>query len=162
MSWFALRFGFSWLGAVYLALLFIPNGIFASSPPAEFSALSAGEPTVLVSLERTGQALACIFVVCTAKLQPGRSHVWLLYLAGILMGVYELWWIWYFHGPRTLESFYAPLLFIPVPGAVLPVAALLLLGIYAQSFWLLLSGLILGIGHIGIHVQHAVSLGLYG
>jgi len=50
------------------------------------------------------------------------------------------------------------LLLIPAPGATLPVAAFLLLGIYGKVIWLIISSVILGIGHIGIHMQHIKRL----
>ena len=70
------------------------------------------------------------------------------------MALYELWWARYFRGPKTLESFYGSLLGIPVPGAVLPVAAFLLLSIYGRVIWLAGAAVVLGIGHIGIHLRH--------
>ena len=50
--------------------------------------------------------------------------------------------------------FYRGFLGVPVAGAVLPVFAFLLLGIYAEVIWLILSSILLGVGHIGIHLQH--------
>ena len=43
---------------------------------------------------------------------------------------------------------------VPVAGATLPVVAFFLLGVYGKVIWLLISVVILGIGHIGIHLQH--------
>ena len=40
-------------------------------------------------------------------------------------------------------------------GATLPVAAFFLLGVYGRNNPMLLSTVILGIGHIGIHLAHA-------
>jgi len=42
----------------------------------------------------------------------------------------------------------------PVAGATLPVTAFLLLGIYGLNVWLIVAVVILGIGHIGIHLRH--------
>jgi len=36
----------------------------------------------------------------------------------------------------------------------LPVAAFFPLGVYGKVVWLLISMMVLGIGHIGIHLQH--------
>ena len=47
---------------------------------------------------------------------------------------------------------------VPMAGATLPVAAFLLLGIYGQVIWMVLSAAVLGIGHIGIHWQHRRAL----
>lgn len=72
----------------------------------------------------------------------------------VLMILYEFWWIKYFKSERTLGDFYNSFLGIPVPGATLPVIAFLFLGIYRKVIWLILSAIIFGIGHIGIHIQH--------
>lgn len=34
------------------------------------------------------------------------------------------------------------------------VAAVILIGIYGRNFFLIIAGIILGIGHIGIHWEH--------
>ena len=53
-----------------------------------------------------------------------------------------------------MKDFYSSFCGIPVAGATLPVIAFFLLGIYGSNVFLLVSVLILGIGHIGIHLQH--------
>lgn len=70
------------------------------------------------------------------------------------MILYELSWIRYFRNEHTEENFYRSFWGIPVPGASLPVMAFLLLGIYGKIIWLIASAIIIGIGHIGIHIQH--------
>ncbi len=70
------------------------------------------------------------------------------------MILYEGWWIRYFKSRKTLPDFYSSFLGIPVAGASLPVAAFFLLGVYGNVVWLMISAVILGIGHIGIHLQH--------
>jgi len=68
--------------------------------------------------------------------------------------MYEYWWIRYFKSERQLKDFYSSLWGIPVAGATLPVVAFFFLGIYGKVVWLIVSVVILGIGHIGIHLQH--------
>ncbi len=53
-----------------------------------------------------------------------------------------------------MGDFYSSLLGIPVAGATLPVASFLLLAVYGKNVALGVSVLILGIGHIGIHLMH--------
>ena len=53
-----------------------------------------------------------------------------------------------------MTDFYSSFLGIPVAGASLPVAAFLFLGIYGGNLLLILSVVVLGIGHIGIHLSH--------
>lgn len=49
---------------------------------------------------------------------------------------------------------YSSLFGIPVAGATLPIISFVFLGIYGSNVFLLVSVIILGIGHIGIHLQH--------
>ena len=63
-----------------------------------------------------------------------------------------------FRSEQSLHDFYSDFLHIPLAGATLPVLAFFLLGIHGQVIWMLLSITILGIGHIGIHLQHALQL----
>lgn len=49
---------------------------------------------------------------------------------------------------------------VPLAGATLPVISFFLLGIYGKVVWLLISTIILGIGHIGIHMQHSKEISI--
>lgn len=53
-----------------------------------------------------------------------------------------------------MKDYYSSLLGIPVAGATLPVIAVFLLSVYALNPFLALASVILGIGHIGIHLAH--------
>jgi hypothetical protein len=79
--------------------------------------------------------------------------IWLI-AALILMIMYEVFWVRYFRSEKTMKDFYSSLLGIPVAGATLPVIVVLLLAIYGRNPLLFVAGIILGIGHIGIHLQH--------
>ena len=57
-----------------------------------------------------------------------------------------------------MKDFYSSFLGIPVAGATLPIIAFLFLGIYGKNPFLILSVIILGIGHIGIHWNHRKEL----
>ena len=74
------------------------------------------------------------------------------------MILYEIYWIKYFKSKKTMQDFYSSLLGIPVAGASLPVIAFLLLAVYGKSIPLLIAVVILGIGHIGIHINHKKEL----
>ena len=74
------------------------------------------------------------------------------------MIMYEIWWVRYFRSEKRIRDFYSSFLFVPVAGATLPIIAFLLLGIYGKVIWLIVSTIILGIGHIGIHLQHKREL----
>ena len=70
------------------------------------------------------------------------------------MILYEVFWIRYFRSEKTMKDFYSSILGIPVAGATLPVLAFLLLAIYGKNIILGIAVVILGIGHIGIHLMH--------
>lgn len=74
------------------------------------------------------------------------------------MLLYELWWIRYFRSEQKLSDFYSSFLGVPLAGATLPVISFFLLGIYGKVIWLIAAALILGVGHIGIHMQHSKEL----
>lgn len=150
-----MRFGFSIIGVIFLAMLFVPNILWARNQPSGYAELSKHECPVLLMLERIGQvatSCAAVVFVCPQDL----SMPWLLWLvaATILMLLYETAWLRYFKGGGELELMYAPLGPIPVPLASLPVAAFILLGVWYQSPVAVAGAIILGIGHIGIHLEH--------
>jgi hypothetical protein len=152
------RLGFSYIGAVWLAMLLVPNLLWARHMPQGCTA--QGENRALVLLERLGQAAVtcCALVFTDFNLRPWSP--WSLWLAGslLLLLLYELWWLRYLRSPRQPEDLYRSLLGVPLPGAVLPVAAFLLLGLYGRVLWMLLAAALLGVGHIGVHWGHRQTL----
>lgn len=150
--------GFSYVGTLFLLLLFIPNIIWTKNMPEGYT--SKNENKILLFLERTGEILVCCCAVLFTDFNLHKWSAWSWWLAAsvIFMILYELWWIRYFRSPKKLSDFYSSFLGIPVAGATLPVIAFFLLGIYGKIIWMLIATIILGIGHIGIHMQHAFSL----
>lgn len=148
------HFGFSYIGLLFLLMLFIPNLIWAKNMPQGYT--SENENRVLLLLERTGEVLTTCCALLFSDFNIGKWSGWSFWLiaAFAAMVLYELWWIRYFRSKRELSDFYSSFFGIPVAGATLPVVAVFLLGIYGKVIWMLISGVILGIGHIGIHLQH--------
>lgn len=150
--------GFSYIGLIWLALLFAPNLMWARKQPQGYEA--AGESKWLRALERVGQ----VGVTCTALLfsdfNVGPLSPRILWLAGsfVLLMLYEAWWVRYFKSRRTLDDFYSSFCGLPVAGATLPVLAFFLLGLYGRVVWLLAATAVLAVGHIGIHLQHRRAL----
>ena len=154
-----MQFGFSIVGVVFLAMLFVPNIRWAKSQPPGYEEISRHENKALLLFERVGQVLATCSAVVFVYPQ-GLSLPWLLWLliAFLLMLLYEAAWIRYFKGGEKLVDMYRPLGPIPVPIASLPVVAFALLGIWHQSPIAVIAAVILGIGHIGIHLGHLREL----
>ena len=108
-------------------------------------------------LERIGEVLVSAFALVFSDFNLRPRDAWCLWLilSFALMLLYEAFWIRYFKSGRTMSDFYRGFAGIPVAGATLPVAAFLLLGVYGKNIPMLLATIILGIGHIGIHLAHA-------
>ncbi len=150
--------GFSYIGLIFLLMLMIPNLIWTKRQPKGYD--PGNENKVLLVFERAGQAcVTCAALVFSDYNIRGWSP-WALWLiaAFILMVLYECWWIRYFRSEKALSDFYSSFFGVPVAGATLPVAAFFLLGVYGKVIWLMLSVVLLGIGHIGIHLQHRRNL----
>ncbi len=152
------HFGFSYIGLIFLLLLFIPNMIWTGKKPQGYT--SENENKILLMFERTGEILTviCAIVFDDFNLHGWSDWSWWLIASFVLMAMYELWWIRYFRSERKLSDFYSNFMGIPLAGATLPVLSFFLLGIYGKVIWLAAAALILGFGHIGIHMQHSREL----
>lgn len=146
--------GFSYIGLLFILMLMIPNMIWAKNQPQEYTAQN--ENKILQFLERIGEVLTtcCALFFSDFNLNKWSNRSWWLIAAILLMILYEIWWLRYFKSSRTLADFYSSFYGIPVAGASLPVLAFFFLGIYGKVVWMLFACLLLGIGHIGIHLQH--------
>lgn len=155
-----MNFGFSYIGLIFLAMLTIPNLIWTKNMPADYDKYVKNENKVLVILERVGEILvSCVSLIFSDFNINGITY-WSLWLSGaaLLMILYEIYWIRYFKSEKTMKVFYRDLFGIPVAGATLPVFAFLLLGIYGKNIFMIVSVVILGIGHIGIHLDHSKEI----
>ena len=146
--------GFSYVGLIFMFMLIIPNLIWTRKQPQDYSAKN--ENRFLSVLERVGEVLTTCCALLFSDFNLQQRSKWLLWLvaAFALMILYEIWWVRYFKSERKLSDFYSSFLGIPVAGATLPVIAFFLLGIYGKVIWMMIASIILGIGHIGIHLQH--------
>ena len=151
-----MHFGFSYVGMIFLFLLMIPNIIWTKNQPKGYEQYVGNENRVLLALERIGEVLvSCVALIFSDfNFQPWSNWSWWLIAAFAVMILYEIFWIRYFKSEKTMQDFYSSLVGIPVAGATLPVVAFLLLAVYGRNIILGVSDLILGIGHIGIHLMH--------
>lgn len=148
------HFGFSYVGVIYLAMLFIPNLLWTKAKPQGYN--PGTENRLLLALERVGQAAVTCYAVVFSDFNLRPWSPWSWWLAGsfLLMVSYEVWWARYFRSEHRMKDFTASLLGVPVAGATLPVLAFLLLGVYGRVIWMVLASAVLGVGHIGIHLGH--------
>ena len=151
-----MNFGFSYVGLVFLLMLIVPNLLWTKNQPLDYEKYAARENKVLLALERIGEvAVSCLVLVFSDfNFRSFSAWVWWLVAAFCLMLLYEVYWIRYFRSEKTMGDFYNSLFKIPVPGASLPVAAFFLLSVYGKNPVLGIAVVILGVGHIGIHLMH--------
>ena len=153
--------GFSYVGLIFLVMLFVPNFMWTKYKPKDYEKYAKNENKLLLALERAGEAAVSVLVLVFSDYDPKGLDIRLLWLAAAfaLVALYEAFWIRYFRSERTMRDFYASLLGIPVAGATLPVAAVLLIAVYGKNPFLFAAGVVLGTGHIGIHLAHKKEAG---
>ena len=151
-----MHFGFSYIGLIYLVMLMVPNIIWAKHKPKDYEKYVVNESKVLGAFERTGEVLVTTIVLIFSDFNLRPWTWWSLWLAAsfVLMILYEIYWVRYFKSEKTMRDQYKSFLCFPVAGASLPVMAFFLLGIYGANIFMLVSVVILGVGHIGIHLAH--------
>lgn len=150
------HFGFSYVGFIYLLMLFIPNILWTKHKPADYEQYVQRENKVLQMLERIGEVSVCCCVLLFSDFNIRTDSVWCIWLllSFLLMLLYEAYWVGYFRSEKNMSDFYRSFCGFPAAGATLPVCAFFLLGIYGSNVFLLVADTILGIGHICIHLQH--------
>ena len=149
------HFGFSYVGLIYLLMLFIPNIVWAKNRPVGYEQYTGNENKFLMTLERIGEILVCICALVFSDFNIRKTYWagWLV-LSFLFMVLYEIYWIRYFRSEKSMKEFYRSLIGFKVPEASLPVITFFLLGIYGSNAPMLISAIILGIGHIEIHILH--------
>ena len=151
-----IHFGFCYVGLIYLLMLFTPNIIWAKNKPADYDKYAANESKVLLLFERAGEVLLSIGALIFSDCNIRTDSIWCLWLllSFLFMVFYELYWIRYFKSSKTMADQYSTFLIFPVAGASLPCLAFFALGIYGTNIFLIISSIIMTIGHVGIHLAH--------
>ncbi len=160
--------GFSYGGLLFLLALMIPNLIWSKYKPKNYEVYAARESKVLLVFERIGEVLVTIILLCFKDFNPfivmtneGPIIPPRTYWLGVVIYmfiIYEGYWITYFRSKHEMKDMYTSFFGVPLAGAIPPVVAAIIMGIYANNYLLVVAAIILGIGHIGIHYQHYKEL----
>ncbi len=150
------NFGFSYVGLFFIMMLIIPNIMWSKNIPKDYEKYAVNENKVLQLFEKIGQILVTCFALIFKDFNIYHFSYWtiILLISFLIMLLYEFYWIKYFNSNKTMKDFYNSVLGIPLAGATLPVFAFLLLAIYGKNLLMVIAVIILGIGHIGIHLGH--------
>lgn len=151
-----MHFGFSYVGFIFIIMLMVPNLFWIKNQPKNYEKYAANENKILVILERIGEVCVSAVLLIFSDFNFHGVSWWAFWLLGafLFMFLYEVYWIRYFKSEKTMKDFYSGVLGIPVAGATLPVMASALLSVYALNPFLGIATVILGVGHIGIHLNH--------
>ena len=151
-----MHFGFSYVGLIFILMLMIPNLVWTKNQPKDYEKYAKNENKVLGLFERIGEVLVSGLLLIFSDFNFHGFTWWSLWLLAsfVLMILYEIYWIRYFKSEKTMKDFYSSILGIPVAGATLPVLASGILAVYGKNPFLGAATIILGIGHIGIHLGH--------
>lgn len=151
-----MNIGFSYIGLIFLIMLMVPNLFWTKNHPKDYEKYVNNENKILLLFERIGEVLVTCLLLMFSDFNIQGNSVWLVWLiaAFALMIMYEVYWVRYFKSKKTMKDFYSSLIGIPVAGATLPVIACGLIVVYGRNPILFVSAIILGIGHIGIHLNH--------
>ena len=151
-----MNFGFSYVGLIFLIMLMVPNIIWGKNQPKDYEKYVKNENKILLLLERIGEVGNTCLALIFSDFNINTISSWsiILLTAFLAMVLYEIYWIRYFRSEKTMKDMYSSILGIPVAGATLPVIAFFLLGVYGKNIPLMISTIVLGIGHIGIHLNH--------
>ena len=129
-----MHFGFSYIGLIFLLMLFIPNLFWSKHKPENYDKYVKNENKTLRIFEGAGQVLVTCIVLIFKDFNIKTGSWWIIWLmlSFVFMVLYEIYWIKYFKSKKTMQDFYSSLLGIPVAGASLPVIAFLLLAVYGK------------------------------
>lgn len=155
-----MHLGFSYIGLIFLIMLIVPNLFWTKNQPKDYEKYVHNESRILLLFERVGEvSVICLLLIFSDFNIHGITSwtIW-LFAAFVLMILYELYWIRYFKSEKTMKDFYSSLFGIPVAGAALPVIACSLISVYGRNPMLFAAVIVLGIGHIGIHLNHRKEL----
>ena len=103
-----MQFGFSYVGLIYLAMLFIPNGIWAKNQPKGYADYAARENKILLAFERVGQFIVTPCALIFSDFNPHGWNFWLVVLgiSFLMMVLYDIAWVRYFKSAKTMQDFY--------------------------------------------------------
>lgn len=148
------KMGFSYIGMVIVILILPPSIIFTIKfPPKNQPISNAKVGLIFTILEKTGQALClAILIMSEDNFKEAQFNIFMPLMSSCI-AIYYCLWFRYIRGGQEFSLLSKPLFFIPVPLAIFPVCAFGFAALWIESFWLLMSTLILAIGHITVSWQ---------
>ena len=103
-----MKLGFSYIGLIWLIMLFVPNFIWMKNKPKGYEEHVKKENKVLLAFERVGQFIVTPAALIFANFNIHKITFWsaVLLISFICMVIYEIFWIRYFKSEKTMKDFY--------------------------------------------------------
>ena len=143
------------LSLIIPVLVLIPNLFFFLKSPVNIPAHQPKEPLLLTILERLGQIGCFLIPLFYSVSYSGVFEILASIAMAIMLVIYYYGWIRFFTHNREYRWLFYPLFSIPVPLALSPVIYFLLSSVILHSYPILLSSLILAVGHIPVSLKSA-------
>lgn len=101
-----MNFGFSYIGLIYLLMLFVPNLFWTKKKPKDYNKYVKNENKILRIFESIGQAFVTCIVLVFKDFNISLSAwiAWLM-LSFFFMVLYEIYWIRYFNNHSWSRSY---------------------------------------------------------
>ena len=149
-------------GGIIAFAVLLPNLIVIYFPPKSKPAIildrGSGLAHVIIVFERIGQIGSFtlpFFYRLKWSTMVDTAAIIIMVCALI---IYNAGWTRYLVKGRSEVLFYKSMLGIPLPMAILPVIYFISASVLLGSYWLMMSSILLGIGHITISTQNFRSI----
>ncbi|MBU3146929.1 hypothetical protein [Clostridium sp. CF012] len=140
--------GISWKGIIIVALVLLPNILFAIFPPNNILANIEDGGMVINILEHGTQIIYFIVLVSTTKNSKVNYGSILFIGMVICLLVYYILWVRYFINGREYSLLFDTVMHIPLPMAVFPILFLLFAALWFQNISLTILIGLFAVGHI--------------
>ena len=138
-----MEYGFSVMGFLFVVFLLLPSFYWVNLP--DYDRYRSEKQGIFQGIERIGlTASICIAMIFrNFNYQGFQFRLFFLILAWAALLLYELHWM------VCVRRKIPPVSVGKLSMTVLSPAALVLLGIYGNAWWLVLTAVVYGIGHVG-------------
>ncbi len=153
-----------YLGWLVSVLILVPNLIFfgflpAKSSPKPQEAPKSSVTKVMQYFERIGQVgVFAIPFIYQTSIQTALQKISLAVMT-VFLFIYYLGWLRFFLKDRQYALLYTPLMGLPLPMVVSPIAYFLAAAVFLNSWFLGVFTVVLAIGHIYISQSELQRLG---
>ena len=139
--------GFSIIGLLIAIFILIPNLLFVIFPPKNIPDGLKDAGIIFTLLERIGQ-VGCIVILSISlhNYQNLNIDIWFGLMVLCIIIYYSLW-IRYVIKGHDFSLCFKPLMFLPIPMAILPVLAFVFAALWGKSIYLGIAVVLLAIGH---------------